>query len=291
VIRSYTRQTDYYIVEVIGFAARAGAYNATGDLAMFLIQAIFLLLPPVFFAAALYMVYSRIVRAVHGAQFSVISPRRTTMIFVWGDMLCLNVQSTGSGLLANPKHEAIGNSIIIAGLFLQIAVFILFMACCVSFHRRFREHVSTTGEVIQVPWRSYVHMLYTTSLLILSRNLYRVVEYIMGADGYLNNHEWPVYVFDGSLMLLVMVGFFIWYPSRLVIPDRESMIELTDSRAVTPVDYELSKWSKAGSTAWTLFSHLSLISTFIYLGKKLRLFSRTRSADEGAKGMSNTQRR
>lgn len=86
----------YCIGEIVGYASRAGAYNDTGSLAPYLIQAIFLVIAPVFFAASLYMVYYRIVRAVHGESFSLISPSWTTIIFVTGDLICLNVQSAGS---------------------------------------------------------------------------------------------------------------------------------------------------------------------------------------------------
>lgn len=53
----------------------------------------------------------------------------------------------------------------------------------------------------------------------------------MGQDGYLLKNEWPTYVFDGALMLLVMIVFFIWYPSQLQTSVRESMIELTSDGA------------------------------------------------------------
>ncbi|KAF2468696.1 RTA1-domain-containing protein [Lindgomyces ingoldianus] len=79
------------LFEVIGFVSRAASTYSTGSLALYLIQAIFLLLPPVLFAASLYMVYSRVVRAVQGESFSLLSPRRTTAIFVLGDWLCLNI--------------------------------------------------------------------------------------------------------------------------------------------------------------------------------------------------------
>ena len=49
----------------------------------------------------------------------------------------------------------------------------------------------------------------------------------MGQNGYLLDSEWPTYVFDGALMLLVMIVFFIWYPSHLRPRARDSMVELT----------------------------------------------------------------
>jgi hypothetical protein len=57
-----------------------------------------------------------------------------------------------------------------------------------------------------------------------------MVEFIMGQGAYLLSHEWPAYVFDGTLMLLVMVGFYIFVPARLDAKkhdQRDSLTELT----------------------------------------------------------------
>lgn len=75
-------------------------------------------------------------------------------------------------------------------------------------------------------------MLYVTSICVLVRNIYRIVEFMMGQQGFLLEHEWPLYVFDGSLMILVMVGFFIWYPAHLQPSSRESMVELMSANSV-----------------------------------------------------------
>ncbi|KAH8879794.1 RTA1-domain-containing protein [Thozetella sp. PMI_491] len=217
--------------ETIGYIARALAVDSTGALAPFLVQAAFLLLPPVLFAASLYMVYSRVVRAVQAQDLSLIPPRWTTIIFVVGDLLCLNIQSNGAGLLAKPKTAQIGNYLIVAGLLSQLVVFAGFMLCCIVFHHRFRAKLLITGTHTSIPWQSCLNMLYTTSLAIMVRNIFRVIEFFMGDAGYLSSTEWPTYVFDGALMFLVMIGFFIWYPSHLQPAERNSMIELTSDGA------------------------------------------------------------
>ena len=176
------------------------------------------------------MVYSRVVRAVHGESFSFISPRWTTAIFILSDSICLSIQSNGGGLLVKPSTVLVGDYIIVAGLGLQILMFAGFMLCCMTFNIRFRAHIAETGTTSDIPWQSCLNMLYLTSLAILVRNIYRVIEFIMGQNGYLLNNEWATYVFDGSLMLLVMISFFIWYPSQLQPSARDSVIELTTDR-------------------------------------------------------------
>jgi hypothetical protein len=79
-------------------------------------------------------------------------------------------------------------------------------------------------------------MLYGTSVVISIRNIFRLVEFIAGHDSYLFLNEWPVYVFDGVLMLVVMVVFYVWYPPRLQTDvGTESTIELT-SEDNTPAE-------------------------------------------------------
>lgn len=77
-------------------------------------------------------------------------------------------------------------------------------------------------------WESALYMLYATSAIISVRNVFRFVEYVMGKGSYLFENEWTVYIFDGVLMVAVMVLFYVWYPDLLQDGGRpESMIELT----------------------------------------------------------------
>ncbi|KAF4980326.1 hypothetical protein FZEAL_3643 [Fusarium zealandicum] len=226
------------IFEVLGYICRAVAYNLTGSLPLYIVQAAFLLLPPVFFAATLYMVYSRLVRAIHGDSLSPISLRWNTRIFVLGDFITLNIQSNGAGLLANEKLANIGNYTVISGLVVQVIIFVGFMICCWIFHRRFKAHLSMAGDATNVPWKECLYMLYGTSMAVLVRNIFRVVEYIMDKEGYLQQKEWPTFIFDSILMLFVMIAFYVWYPSDLRKDARGSMIELMSAEGSNSTEIE-----------------------------------------------------
>ncbi|KAJ5459154.1 RTA1 like protein-domain-containing protein [Penicillium desertorum] len=222
------------IMEIIGYVFRAVSAYSTGELVPYIMQDIFLVLPPVFFAATLYMTYSHIVRAIHGEPFSPISMRWATRFFVTGDIVCLLIQGNAAGLLAKPETTKTGDYIIIAGLILQILIFVYFLICCLLFNMRFRAKVGGTASTAHVPWQACLNMLYVTSMAILARNIFRVVEFALQSvddAGYLVTHEWPLYAFDGALMLSVMVVFFFWYPSQLHAKLRDSMVELTTSRS------------------------------------------------------------
>ncbi len=190
-------------------------------------QSIFLLLAPVLFAASLYMTYGRCVLAVGGASNSIISPRWTTRVFVFGDVFSFLIQAGGAGIQAQKNGLEMGQHVVVGGLIFQLLMFGFFIFIVVSFHVRFRRQHAIGRVPADVPWQSCLIMLYVTSAMIVVRNTFRVVEFGMGSDSYLLQNEWPVYVFDGLLMLVTMACFFVWYPSTLRRGRGDSSTQLT----------------------------------------------------------------
>ncbi|KAI1408592.1 RTA1 like protein [Hypoxylon sp. FL1857] len=203
------------IMEVIGYCARAAAHDRTGELIPYIIQNILILLPPVLFAASIYMVLGRIIRAVHGEPYSLIRVNILTKVFVAGDVLSFFVQGGGAGIMAQGGNADTGEKIIVGGLILQIIMFGLFIITAVIFQTRYQKHKVAAPAYDAMGWRMSMYMLYGVSAMIMIRNIFRTVEFAAGQDGYLLSHEWTVYVFDSILMLTVMVVFLVWYPSNL----------------------------------------------------------------------------
>lgn len=166
------------------------------------------------------MTLSRIVLAVDGGKCSLFRPQWLTRIFVSGDVFSFIVQASGAGLRVQAGtgnstiNPNLGAWVIVGGLVFQIVIFGVFIAAALVFHRRFLA-VAGSGVVNGVPWQGSIYMLYVTSAVVMTRNVFRVVEYAMGHDGYLLGVEWGVYVFDAALMTVTM-GWFLWrYPSQL----------------------------------------------------------------------------
>lgn len=119
-------------------------------------------------------------------------------------------KQTGGGKLANaetPDARSQGENIIIGGLAVQIIFFGLFIITTIIFHRRINAGPTEKSMTLTVPWRRLLTVLYVTSLLILIRSLFRVVEYVMGHDGVLQSKEVYIYLFDILLMSAVAVTF------------------------------------------------------------------------------------
>jgi hypothetical protein len=205
-------------VQVIGYGVRIYCHFYTDQLPSYVIQSALIVVAPVFYAASIYMVLGRLIRTVGGEHFSMIKPTRMSKWFIWGDFITLNVQGNGAGLTANDKLKDAGTYIVISGLILQLILFGVFLAVAVNFHMRMSKDVAKkSNSSPAVPWRQGLWMLYACSALIMIRSIFRVVEYVMGVDGYLLSNEWPLYVFDAALMWLCQLIFVIWFPHQFKV--------------------------------------------------------------------------
>jgi hypothetical protein len=161
------------------------------------------------------MTFGRLVVAIQAHEYSLIRPRWITNTFVTGDVLSFFIQAGGAGILAKAKSASdtsLGEHIIVGGLIFQIVMFAVFMFVALHFNKRYK---ASSPPASSVPWQGCLYMLYLTSLLIMGRNIFRVVQYVMGGTGYLLVNEWPTYVFDGAFMLLTMGWFYLRYPPQL----------------------------------------------------------------------------
>jgi hypothetical protein len=199
-------------------------------------QSILILVAPALFAASIYMTLGRLIRAVHGEALSLIRVTWLTKIFVIGDGLSFFIQGGGGGIMAGGDADKIklGENIILGGLFFQIIIFAVFLVAAVVFHMRARTQLHSVSDV---KWEKMLVVLYIVSLIIMTRNVVRVVEYIGGREGFLLAHEWPIYVFDAALMASTMLIFLVWYPT-MIRPSVRDVESRTELREVAKVDVD-----------------------------------------------------
>ena len=200
-------------VETIGYGVRVYAHYKPATTLPYAIQSLLILLAPILFAASVYMYLGRIITSVGGDRFSIIPIRWLTKTFVLGDVTCFVVQGAGGGVLSGAKSASttrLGEHIILAGLILQIVIFLFFVVVALTFHFRMSRTRDTTRHRTG-PWQRSLYGLYIVSVLITARNAVRAVEYAQGSSGFLLVHEWITFVFDGALMALVMIICCTWY--------------------------------------------------------------------------------
>lgn len=118
-------------------------------------------------------------------------------------------------MAVNQDLQKIGQDVIIGGLFVQLLFFGCFIVTSGLFHRRMRAAPTARSTEPAVRWQTYLATLYVTGLLIWVRSLFRVIEFIEGNDGPLMRSEVWVFVFDGLLMLVVLVWMNWFHPGEI----------------------------------------------------------------------------
>lgn len=185
----------------------------------YIVQSILLLVAPALLAASIYIILGRLVLLVNGERYSIINNKWLTRCFVLGDIFSFLLQSAGGGIQASGTLAMLnaGEKIIVVGLFVQIASFGFFIIVAVTFHLRLLQdnQNGSNSSIYRLPYKKHLFAVYVGSILIMVRSVFRVIEYLMGNNGYLLRHEVFLYVFDATLMFLVMV-IFIWiHPSEV----------------------------------------------------------------------------
>lgn len=102
--------------------------------------------------------------------------------------------------------------IIFSGIGLQVILFGVFVRCAVMFHvrnskRRFAKMTTVTPNLHAM----LLSLYFSNVLIIIIRNIYRLVEYGSGRTGYLQRQGWLTYHLDIRLMASVMIRAFPWY--------------------------------------------------------------------------------
>ncbi|CAF3454586.1 unnamed protein product [Fusarium graminearum] len=207
----------------IGFILRAyGAFHYD-DLDVFIASVCITYAAPPLLELQNYRIIGRILYYV--PYNSPIHPGRvlTTFGFVSAIVEALNgwgASYSANQSLSNGEIEA-GHALIKTSLLLQIVVAVLLITLAIMFHRRCIA-IGLKNERLACPlWTLYISMA-----LILSRTIYRIVEYFSIAElrygaefdpatvSPVVRYEWYFYVFEATVMLINLIMFNIYHPRR-----------------------------------------------------------------------------
>ncbi|KAF4944828.1 hypothetical protein FGADI_12423 [Fusarium gaditjirri] len=188
--------------EIFGYFGRAQAHDTPDKAGLFILQNVLLLAGTPFLAATIYMSLRRVATALDSQHLSFISLRWLTKLYVLIDIACIVSQFIGAIIPASGEPDAItkGRTILIAGLIVQLGAL-------------------KTGPFLDsslVRWRRYFRTIEAMTIIMIIRNIVRAAGYLQGQGGLVISHEVFIYLFDASLMFLVMLLFLIIHPGRLV---------------------------------------------------------------------------
>lgn len=200
-------------VEVGGYIARCVSSNNKSEVGPYAAQSVLLLISPTLFAASIYMLFGRMATLLFAEKIMIMPARFNTTIFVTGDIFSLLLQAAGGGLMASASSTDVGSDICVAGLFLQIGFFGLFIINEFVFYFRVYKVDSEVPRRCS-SWKWLNIIMLGGSFLILIRSIVRAIEFIEGFKGFIISHEWFLYVFDALPMFAFTLLFTLimpWY--------------------------------------------------------------------------------
>ncbi|KAK9311788.1 RTA1 like protein-domain-containing protein [Lipomyces starkeyi] len=217
-------------MESLGYICRSISTRHTDKRGVFIAQFSLIILAPVLIAAACYVIFGRIVFHIIPAhsrttKFLWVPPRFITPIFVVCDigkfLIALLLQLAGA--VIDIAITGIATQLLCFGLFSIVAIRFNFISK--QFHKEFEDKVggvedekyftvNSSNRKLKKNWKALLRVMNIVCMLILIRSVYRVCDFALGKTGYLEQNEWPAYVFDAAPMLPCVVLFVYWHPGK-----------------------------------------------------------------------------
>ncbi|KAH9977067.1 RTA1 like protein-domain-containing protein [Lactifluus volemus] len=209
-------------LEVIGWSSRLWSSQNPSIFRPFVIQAITLVIAPTSLVAANFILLGRIMRRL-GPQYSRLTPRRYTIIFVCCDINALLIQGMGGSLAAGSntsKSKAqLGSNIALGGVIFQLASIAAYCAFAAEFLFRYARE----RPIRHIPGESYrgtvdanlkrmLYAMFITTVFIIIRTIYRTAEFVSGWNGKIYSTQWLFIVFDATMIAQAMWTLNIIHP-------------------------------------------------------------------------------
>ncbi|BCS23711.1 RTA1 domain-containing protein [Aspergillus puulaauensis] len=221
----------------IGFALRTKAAHQITGIGDFIPQSIIIFLGPLWLNGFVYMVLGRMVHMLlERDRVYNISARRLTLIFVILDIVAFFVQASSSGPMSSDDADTAqtGVYIMMAGVAIQQTFITSFIVLAIRFHYKLiigtgtrhtqaiDERTAVKPAIYTVPWRRLLYALYLTLILITIRNIFRLIEFSDGVEGYIAVHEAFFYSLDAMPIFCGLIVLAVVHPSCVLQgPDSE----------------------------------------------------------------------
>ncbi|KAG8890011.1 hypothetical protein FRB98_001446 [Tulasnella sp. 332] len=212
----------------------------------YIMQIVCTIFGPSFMTAAFFIIFVRIIRIV-GPEYSRLSPRIYSYLFVGTDVTALLIQSIGGAMAATantPAGSATGAHVMVGGIILQmVAITVYALTSIEYFWRVYRERplrareqdvnissraaspnslekpVARGLENLTLNVRTMVLGLIIATVLVYIRSIYRTAELLDGWGGPVITNQLLFDLLDGVPVFLAMVTLNIFHPGRLIPND------------------------------------------------------------------------
>ncbi|KAI0825088.1 RTA1-like protein [Trametes gibbosa] len=223
--------------ELIGWGSREWSHYAPLAHDPYLIQIVTLIISPTPLIGALFITFGRL-SACLGHQYSRLSPRLYSRIFLTCDVIALVVQAAGGAIASgadDAKGSKLGSDIMLGGIVFQLVSLSVFCVLVAEYMFRriknrplratMRDSDSTQTFVpptlelpgpIDRPFMQLAFGLGIEALFLYIRGVYRTVELADGWHGRVILTQSLFVVFDGVMVFLTMFTMNIFHPGRLL---------------------------------------------------------------------------
>ena len=232
-LKRYTYTMSFTsLVWVAGFACRMVSIYQDQNVDIFIAQYVLLFVGPPLFAGAEYFVFGRVLAYI--PYHTPIHPGRVLSTFIIFDTIVEVLAINGASAQASSKTVAERNSGLarmLAALILQALLEVAFFSLVNLIERRCRK-----AEMFPRNLKIVYYVLYVTSLMMLVRCIYRVVEGFETLNcaldapncGPVNQHEWFFYVFEVANIFLFVLLLTIFPPAKYLPPNDKVYLDPSD---------------------------------------------------------------
>ncbi len=213
--------------DAIGYIARVALHFDKTSRGFYTKQAVFLLVGPAFMAATIYILFGKLVVLLNGEKYSPIKINYLTSFFVAIDFISLIIQSVGAGVSGGSDADKVNTGlwVVFAGLLIQVLLFVLLIIIDIRFvYMMSKEPTDTSIEMRHSPskvknWKAVNILLIVSSLLIMVRSIFRMVEYAEGSNGNGAIWKFETYLFalDGGPIAMASILFILFSPLNAIL--------------------------------------------------------------------------
>ncbi|PWN40381.1 hypothetical protein IE81DRAFT_273501, partial [Ceraceosorus guamensis] len=213
----------------LGFALRIACRYNQQSIGLYAIANLFVILSPAAFLAFNYMLYGRLMRSIDATLtansplrqkcvYSILPPKLVGRLFIWSDVITFLIQATGGGLQATGGDKAdLGDKIFLIGVICQGISYLIFVGLLLTAHRNIARAPGSTASRSSTKTATVtLYLLYLSSIFIIVRSVYRIIEMAQGYGGKLYSTEIYLFVLDAlPLALSNAIWAAFWPPFRL----------------------------------------------------------------------------
>ncbi|KAF7368733.1 RTA1-domain-containing protein [Mycena venus] len=171
----------------------------------------------------------------HRLCYSWLTARWYTIIFLSCDIIALVIQGAGGGIAASASNTDratvnLGSNIMLAGIVFQFVAIVMYTLVGVEYLRRYLQDIPVRGQIpvdtARAPFTPRIRLMICalgfSTLVLLIRSLYRIVELAGGWNGTVIKTQAYFIWFDGGMVTLAIYTMNFCHPGLLLGPHEDS---------------------------------------------------------------------